>query len=73
MRTNFTNNFETKDTNNVEFHEFYRKFSELNTLSEPEGSPSGAEAPLGRSLSRRPNSELYFTYSCYLQPFMLFV
>ena len=31
-------------------------YSEIQNLSEPEGSPSGAEAPLGRSLSRRPKS-----------------
>ena len=29
-------------------------YSEIRNLSEPESSPSGAEAPLGRSLSRRP-------------------
>jgi len=32
--------------------------SAIQNLSEPEGSPSGAEAPLGRSLSRRPQSEI---------------
>jgi hypothetical protein len=32
--------------------------SAIRILSEPEGSPSGAEAPMGRSLSRRPNSAM---------------
>ena len=31
---------------------------QFRNLSEPEGSPSGAEAPVGRSLSRRPQSEI---------------
>jgi O-antigen ligase len=32
--------------------------SAIRNLSEPEGSPSGAEAPLGRRLSRRPHSAI---------------
>ena len=38
-----------------------RKNSAIRNLSEPEGSPSGAEVPPGWSLSRRPHSELLWS------------
>jgi hypothetical protein len=37
--------------------------SAIRNLSEPEGSPSGAEAPLGRRLSRRPQSAMVMVLS----------
>jgi hypothetical protein len=38
---------------------FFNSALRIPNLSEPEGSPSGAEVPLGWSLSRRPHSIIY--------------